>query len=92
MSSVHHFNEPEIRKLIRKFVTSNFPVAGNPNGIEDDDSLLELGVIDSTGVLELVGYIEETFSVRVEDEELVPENLDSLDNIVGFIASKTSDA
>ena len=52
------------------------------------DSLIEAGLIDSTGVLELVGYLEEQFGVRITNEELLPENLDSIDNIVGFVERK----
>ena len=62
-------------------------------GQEDDEltdsaSLLDLGIIDSTGVLELVGFIEETYGFKVEDEELIPENLDSIDHLVEFITKK----
>jgi len=45
-------------------------------------------VIDSTGVLELVGFLEENFGIRIQDEELVPENLDTIDNIVQFVTTK----
>jgi len=55
----------------------------------DDDSFLEKGIIDSTGVLELVGFIEETFNIKIEDEELIPENLDSLDKLNLYIKKKT---
>jgi len=58
--------------------------------LRDDDSFLEKGIIDSTGVLELVAFIEENFGIKVEDEELIPENLDSIDNLVTFINSKKS--
>ena len=54
----------------------------------DDDSFLEGAMIDSTGVLELVLFVEETFGVRVEDEELIPENFDSINRIVSFVRSK----
>ena len=51
-------------------------------------SLIEAGLIDSTGVLELVGYLEEQFGIRITNEELLPENLDSIENIVGFVERK----
>jgi acyl carrier protein len=56
--------------------------------LEDDTSFLEEGIIDSTGVLELVGFIEEDFSITVEDEELVPENLDSINNVTTYLERK----
>jgi acyl carrier protein len=59
-------------------------------GLSEEDSLLETGVIDSTGVLELVAFIEETYGIKVEDEEIVPENLDSISNITSYIGGKLS--
>jgi len=54
----------------------------------DEDSFLDHGILDSTGVLELVTFLEETFDIIIEDEELVPENLDSVTNLVAFIQLK----
>lgn len=78
----------EAREAVRQFIVANFYV---PDGtaIADDQSLLDSGIIDSTGVLELIGFIEERFSVRVEDVEMVPENLDSIGRIADFVARKT---
>jgi acyl carrier protein len=56
----------------------------------DRDSLLDKGIVDSTGVLELVGFLEETFEIQIEDEELIPENLDSVEKIIGYIGRKQS--
>ena len=78
-----------IRDVIRKFVNQNF-ILGEGDSLGDDDSLMENGVIDSTGVLELVAFIEAEYGFRFEDEELVPENLDSIRNIVEFILRKTT--
>lgn len=78
----------DINKQIREFVTSNFYVA-DADALKDSDSLLDGGIIDSTGVLEVIGFIEDTYEVEVEDEEMVPENLDSIDAIAAFIATKT---
>jgi acyl carrier protein len=58
--------------------------------LSEEDSLLEKGIIDSTGVLELVAFIEETYSFKINDEELAPENLDSIKNISQFIQNKLS--
>lgn len=62
----------------------------DPGELADDGSLLDLGIIDSTGVLELVGFLEETYGISVEDEELVPDNLDTVNNLVAFVERKRS--
>ena len=72
---------------IRAFIVENF-LFGSANGLNDDTSFLDDGIIDSTGVLELVTFLEESFKIRVEDEELIPENLDSIDNIAGYLERK----
>lgn len=77
----------ETRNKIRAFIIENF-LFGNDEGLKDDSSFLDEGIIDSTGILELVSFMEEAFSISVEDEELVPENLDSIDNVVGYLERK----
>jgi acyl carrier protein len=77
----------EISEKIRTMVVENF-LFGNSDGLSDDTSFLEEGIIDSTGVLELVSFIEESFSIQIDDEELIPENLDSINNVENFIKSK----
>jgi len=76
-----------IQEQVRTFVTSNFYVA-DPDTLKDTDSLLDSGVIDSTGVLEVIAFIEDTFGFTVEDAEMLPENLDSIDRIAHFVARK----
>ena len=76
-----------ISLLLREFIKANF-LFGREDSFSDDDSFLELGIIDSTGVLELVTFVESTYGVAIEDEELVPENLDSVNSLVHFIESK----
>lgn len=73
---------------IRDFVITNF-LFGKADGLSDDESLLENGVIDSTGVLELVSFLQDRFGIRLEDDEIIPANLDSIDNLVGYISRKT---
>jgi acyl carrier protein len=73
------------RNRIREFVQKNFFVSGP---LADDGSLLDQGIIDSTGVLELVGFLESEFGVQVKDEEMLPENLDSIARIAAFVAQK----
>ena len=77
----------QIKAQIREFVTSNFYVA-DAAALADGDSLLEHGIIDSTGVLEVIAYVEETFGITVGDEEMVPENLDSIERIAAFVVRK----
>ncbi len=79
----------EYKQTIREFIVENF-LFGESNGLADDTSFLEEGIIDSTGILELVTYLEEEFSITVEDEELVPENLDSINNVVTFLKMKSN--
>ena len=72
---------------IREFIVHNF-LFGQDNGLTDDASFLEQGIIDSTGVLELVMFVEEQFGIKIADEELLPENLDSVERLARFIESK----
>lgn len=81
----------ELKKQVRDFVTANFYVA-DPASLEDRTSLLDHGIIDSTGVLEVIMFVESTFGVTVEDSEMLPENLDSIERIAAFVARKTSQA
>ena len=72
---------------IRAFVIENY-LFGEEGKLGNDDSFLESGIIDSTGVLELVRFLEATFAIKVSDEELIPDNLDSINKIVGFLYAK----
>jgi acyl carrier protein len=76
--------EPELRS----FLAENFLLGEEFRGLPGSASLIEAGIIDSTGVLELVGFLEETYDIQIADTELVPENLDSIDRIVGFVEAK----
>ena len=75
---------------IRAFIFSNFLFDAEESALDNDTSFLEQGIIDSTGVLELVEWLEETFAMKVDDEELIPENLDSVNRMAQFIARKTA--
>lgn len=77
-----------MREKIKKFISENFLFGKEPEGLTDDDSFLEKGIIDSTGVLELVAFIEETFGIKVADDELIPENLDSVNHLMHYISAK----
>lgn len=75
---------------IRRFILSNFLFTNDESKLKNDDSLLEQGIMDSTGVLELVAFLEAEFGVKVADDELLPENLDSVDQISAFVERKAS--
>lgn len=81
-----------IKQQIIDFITTNFLFNDDQKGLNEKDSLLETGVIDSTGVLELIAFIEETYGIKVEDEEIIPENLDTILDITYYITNKLSPA
>ncbi len=74
----------DIKSTVRKFIVDNF-LFGVDDAFGDDTSFLDEGIIDSTGVLELVTFLEETYEIAVGDEDLVPENLDSVSNVASYI-------
>ena len=77
----------DLKTKIKNFIIENF-LFGDDDGLKDDSSFLEEGIVDSTGVLELVNFIEEEFNIEVDDEELIPENLDSIDNVSVYLERK----
>lgn len=77
----------EITTKIEQFINTNF-IFEEKFVLGQDQSLLDSGVIDSTGVLELVSFLEKTFGFSVNDEELIPDNLDSIKNITAFVQKK----
>lgn len=81
----------ELEQQIRAFVLSNFYVADEAS-VTNRSSLLEQGVVDSTGVLEVISFIETTWGITVEDDEMLPENLGSIDCIARFVARKQAAA
>jgi acyl carrier protein len=74
---------------LREFLINNFLFGQADTGLEDKHSLMDRGIIDSTGVLEIVSFIEERFGITVADTELVPENLDSISQLARFVRLKT---
>ena len=80
--------ETEIKSSVRSFIVGNFLFGSDDPMLTDDASFLRTGIIDSTGILELVAHVETSYGFVVEDEEMVPENLDSLDNVSRFIGRK----
>ena len=78
-----------IEERIRKFIEETFLAGAELEPVNGDESFLENGIIDSTGVLELIGFLEETFHIQVMDEEIVPDNLDSITKVVSYLSRKT---
>lgn len=72
---------------IRNYLRNNF-IFGTDENISDEDSLLQAGIIDSTGAMELVSFLEQEFGVHVDDQDLVPENLDSIGALTSFVTRK----
>lgn len=77
-----------IKKRVWEYIESNFFFGVDAKAVGDDQSFLDLGVLDSTGVIELVSFLEETYGIQVDDEEMIPENLDSLNNIERYVSAK----
>ena len=72
-----------------RFIQENFMFGLDNFKLSPDDSLIEKGLIDSTGVLELIAFLEQKYAIKIEDSELVPENLDSINALTRFIERKT---
>lgn len=81
----------DIQKKVRAFIEENF-MLGESTVLKSDDSLLELQIVDSTGFLELVQFLEVAFGIAVADDEMAPENLETIDNIVQFVQRKATAA
>lgn len=81
----------QTERQIRQFILSSFLFTDDESKLRSDDSLLEQGIMDSTGVLELVAFLESQFGIAVADSELVPENLDSVVRIMAFVSRKRAD-
>jgi acyl carrier protein len=79
-----------IKQKIRAFIIENF-LFGDDKGLEKDTSFLDNSIVDSTGILELVAFLEDHFNIRIDDREMIPENLDSINNVTMFIEDKISD-
>jgi acyl carrier protein len=79
---------PTLAEEIRAFIVNNFLFGQDASGLTDSQSFLETGVIDSTGVLELIGFLEDRYGISVEDREVIPANLDSIDQLVAFVQRK----
>ena len=82
-------NPGAVVKKVREYVIENFLVGDEEAGFSDEQSFLETGLIDSTGILEVILFLENEFDLEISDEEMVPENLDSVASIGRFVLSKS---
>jgi acyl carrier protein len=80
----------DTKRIIRGFILSNFLKEDKSIKLVDENSFLDAGIIDSVGILELVAFLEEKFQIEVEDEEIVPENFDSVIQLVAYVDSKSA--
>ncbi len=79
-------------KQIRDFILENYLFTDDQSVLGNEDSFLEKGILDSTGILEVIYFLEDEFGISVEDEEMIPENLDSVARIVAYLGEKNSSA
>lgn len=78
----------DIKSQVRKYIFDNFIMSGDTGELKDGDSFMDRHILDSTGFIELITFLETAFSIRIEDDEMVPENLDSLNHIENFLRKK----
>jgi acyl carrier protein len=77
----------DIKQTVRQFLLDNFVMGGKVT-IAEDTSFMKGHILDSTGFIELITFVEDTYGVKVEDEEMIPSNFDSLNNIEGYVGRK----
>lgn len=82
----------DLKMRITEFIHKNFLMSSGAIKFTNDDSFMEKGIIDSTGVLEMVNFIQQNFNIKITDEDLVPENLDSVNKIISFVQKKQNNA
>lgn len=80
----------DVKEQIRNYIAENFLFSSNGFTLDDEESFLEAGVVDSLGVVELVSFVEENFNVQVPDDDIVPDNFDSVDNLAAYIARRAN--
>lgn len=81
-------DETTAQKQIREYIFDNFLLGDEDVEFDNTQSFLETGLIDSTGILELIGFLEDTYGIAIEDEEMIPENLDSVERAARFVVGK----
>ena len=78
----------DVEATLRTFVEERFLAPKGKKGVSNDESLLDGGLVDSTGIFEVVGFLENTFAIHVDDVEIVPEHFDSINTLAAFVRSK----
>jgi len=81
-----------IEQTIRNYILENYLFTDDQSTLQNDESFLNKGIIDSTGILEVISFLESEFGVKVEDREMIPENLDSVNNLVKYVSAKQAAA
>ncbi len=77
-----------VENTIRKYILENYLFTGDQSALASNDSFLEKGILDSTGILEVIYFLESEFNIKIEDDEMLPENLDSVTRICDFVSRK----
>jgi len=77
------------RSVLRKFILENYLYTEDESALKDNDSFLDSGILDSMGILEVIDLLNEAFSIEVEDDEMIPDNLDSINDLLAFIKKKS---
>jgi acyl carrier protein len=88
MSKKSDWKYMSIRKSVKSFILRNYLFTDDDSALSDTESLVHAGIVDSTGILELIIHVEEAWGIQVLPEEMVPDNFDSVDRVVDFIARK----
>ena len=78
-----------IKQKIREFIAETFLIGDEKDSFDNADSFMTTGIVDSTGILEITVYLESEFEMTIEDDEMTPSNLDSVNNLAGFVMRKT---
>ena len=81
-----------IEQTIRNYILENYLFTDDQSTLQNDESFLDKGIIDSTGILEVISFLESDFGVKVEDREMIPDNLDSVNNLVKYVTAKQAAA
>jgi acyl carrier protein len=79
-----------VEQKVKEYIMDNFLFTDDESSLNNSDSFMEKGIVDSTGMLEIIYYLEDEFAIKVEDDEMIPENLDSVNNIAAFLNKKKS--
>ncbi len=78
----------DIKQTLREYIVENFLFGDTDFEFDDETSFMDSGILDSTGILELITFVESTFEITIDDDEVLPENLDSLKSLEAFITTK----